>query len=182
MRRAEIHCVPELPDGIDLERHRDLRGWTNSPWIRRGILCCIAVLPVLALLNVFGQHPTTSSASSPAASANVTAPARLRSGLIFQVRTQVFARTDIKQLQVVYDKGWWESMSVNSTVPEPTEQSSENGRIVLSYGKLPAGQTLVSWIYFMVNPTNVGERTENIDVRDGSDVLLHIHRALTIFP
>jgi hypothetical protein len=154
----------------------------HSPWIRRVILCCIAVLPVLALLNVFGQHPTTSSASSPAVSVNVTAPARLRSGLIFQVRTQVLARRDIGQLQIAFDKGWWESMSVNSIVPEPTEESSENGRIVLSYGKLPAGQTLVSWIYFMVNPTNVGKRTENIHVLDGSNVLVHIHRALTIFP
>ncbi|MCW3056717.1 MAG: hypothetical protein JWO21_686, partial [Solirubrobacterales bacterium] len=153
----------------------------HSPWIRRVILCCVAVLPVLALLNVFGQHPTTSSASSPAAAVNVTAPARLRSGLIFQVRTQVLARRDIGQLQIAFDKGWWESMSVNSIVPEPTEESSENGRVVLSYGKLPAGQTLVSWIYFMVNPTNVGKRTENIDVLDGSNVLVHIHRALTIF-
>lgn len=154
----------------------------HSPWIRRVILCCIAVLPVLALLNVFGQHPTTSSASSPAVSVNVTAPARLRSGLIFQVRTRVLARRDVGQLQIAFDKGWWESMSVNSIVPEPTEESSENGRVVLSYGKLPAGQTLVSWIYFMVNPTNVGKRTENIDVLDGSNVLVHIHRALTIFP
>ncbi|MEA2199475.1 MAG: hypothetical protein QOI89_71 [Solirubrobacteraceae bacterium] len=154
----------------------------HSPWIRRVILCCIAVLPVLALLNVFGQHPTTSSASSPAVSVNVTAPARLRSGLIFQVRTQVLARRDIGQLQIAFDKGWWESMSVNSVVPEPSEESSENGRVVLSYGKLPAGQTLVSWIYFMVNPTNVGKRTENVDVLDGSNVLVHIHRALTIFP
>jgi hypothetical protein len=154
----------------------------HSPWIRRVILCCIAVLPVLALLNVFGQHPTTSSASSPAVSVNVTAPARLRSGLIFQVRTQVLARRDVGQLQIAFDKGWWESMSVNSIVPEPTEETSENGRVVLSYGKLPAGQTLVSWIYFMVNPTNVGKRTENIDVLDGSNVLVHIHRALTIFP
>ena len=154
----------------------------HSPWIRRVLLCCIAVLPVLALLNVFGQHPTTSSASSPAVAVNVTAPARLRSGLIFQVRTQVLARRDVGKLQIAFDKGWWESMSVNSIVPEPTEETSENGRVVLSYGKLPAGQTLVSWIYFMVNPTNVGKRTENIDVLDGSNVLLHIHRALTVFP
>jgi Mn2+/Fe2+ NRAMP family transporter len=169
--------VPDPPDGIALERNRDLVGWMHSPWIRRVILCCIAVLPVLALLNVFGQHPTTSSASSPAVSVNVTAPARLRSGLIFQVRTQVLARRDVGQLQIAFDKGWWESMSVNSIVPEPTEETSENGRV-----ELPAGHTLVSWIYFMVNPTNVGKRTENIDVLDGSNVLVHIHRALTIFP
>ena len=113
---------------------------------------------------------------------NVTAPARLRSGLIFQVRVQVTAHRDIKELQLVFDKGWWESMSVNSMVPEPSEESSEEGKVLLSYGKLGAGQQHVNWIYFQVNPTNVAKRSEDIEVRDGSTPLLHIHRAITIFP
>jgi hypothetical protein len=155
---------------------------SRSPWIRRALLCCIAVLPLLALLNVFGQHPTTTSVSSAAASMNVTAPDRLRSGLIFQVRVQVTARRDIKEMEIVFDKGWWESMSVNSLVPEPSEESSEEGKVVLTYGKLAAGQQHVNWIYFQVNPTNVAKRTENVELRDGSTPLLRIHRAITIFP
>jgi len=175
--------VASPPDGISLERHRDLAGRrVTSVWVRRVLLCGLLVLPVLALLNVFGQHPTTSSASSPVASMNVTAPARLRSGLIFQVRVQVTAHRDIKELQLVFDKGWWESMSVNSMVPEPSEESSEEGKVLLSYGKLGAGQQHVNWIYFQVNPTNVAKRSEDIEVRDGSTPLLHIHRAITIFP
>ena len=88
--------MPAPPDGISLERHRDLTGASiKAPWLRRVLLCGVAAVPLLALLNVFGQHPTTSSASSPIASMNVTAPARLRSGLIFQVRVQVSARRDI---------------------------------------------------------------------------------------
>jgi hypothetical protein len=174
--------VAEPPDGISLERDRDLTGRAQSPWVRRGLLCCIAVLPVLALFNVFGQHPTTSSASSPVASMNVTAPARLRSGLIFQVRVQVSAVRDIKELQIVFDKGWWESMSVNSIVPEPSQEASEEGKVMFSYGKLAAGQQHVNWIYFQVNPTNVAKRQENIELRDGSTPLLRIHRAITIFP
>ena len=113
---------------------------------------------------------------------NVTAPARLRSGLIFQVRVQVSARRDIKELQLVLDKGWWESMSVNSLVPEPSQESSEEGKVVLTYGKLAAGQQHVSWIYFQVNPTNVAKRSEDLELRDGPTPLLRIHRAITIFP
>ncbi len=171
-----------LPDGVSLERHRDRAGEQHRPWIRRVLLCSIAVLPVLALLNVFGQHPTTSSVVTPVASLSVTAPSRLRGGLIFQVRVEVFAHRGIGQVELVFDKGWWESMSVNSIVPEPTEESSEDGRVVLSYGKLAAGQALVSWIYFQVNPTNVGERSENLELRDGSTSLAHIHRSMTVFP
>lgn len=170
------------PEGITLDRHRDLDGMRRGPWGRRVVLCCIAVLPLLALLNVFGQHPTTSTANAAEASVSVTAPARLRSGLIFQVRVEVLAHRDMQELELVFDKGWWESMSVNSIVPEPTEESSDDGRVALSYGKLGAGHTLICWIYFQVNPTNVGQRSENIDVRDGSKPVAHLHRALTVFP
>jgi hypothetical protein len=179
---SNVFSVAQALDGISLERHRDLAGRMKSPWVRRGLLSCVAVLPLLALLNVFGQHPTTTSASSPVASMNVTAPARLRSGLIFQVRVQVSAHRDIKELELVFDRGWWESMSVNSIVPEPSQESSEEGRVLLSYGKLGAGQQHVNWIYFQVNPTDVAKRTENVELRDGSTALLRIHRAITIFP
>lgn len=174
--------MASIPDGITLDQHRDLRGRNANPWLRRGLLCLIAVLPLLAILNVFGQHPTTTSASTPVVSVNVTAPARLRSGLIFQVRVQLTAHQDIKELELVFDRGWWESMSVNSSVPEPTEESSSDGRVVFNYGALGAGHSHVSWIYFQVNPTNVGKRQENIDVKDGETELVHIHRSMTIFP
>jgi hypothetical protein len=174
--------VSQLPDGITLERNRDLHGWLRSPWWRRALLGAIAALPVLALLDVFGQHPSTSSATSPAASFSVTAPTRLRGGLIFQVKVAVTARREIGQLRIAFDEGWWESMSVNSIAPEPSEESSHDGSVVLSYGKLPAGERLVFWIYFQVNPTNVGKRREDVELDDGSQVLARVHRSLTIFP
>jgi hypothetical protein len=174
--------VSSVPDGITLERHRDLHGRTQNPWVRRVLLCAMAVLPILALLNVFGQHPTTTTTGTPAVSVHVTAPARLRSGLIFQVRLSITARRNIKELGVVFDRGWWESMSVNSSVPEPTEESSSDGRVVFDYGPLGAGHTHVSWIYFQVNPTNVGKRQEDIDIKDGETELAHINRSMTIFP
>jgi hypothetical protein len=103
----------------------------------------IAVLPVLALLNVFGQRPTVSYAKAAAADLKVTAPDRLRSGLVFQVRVEVFAHRQIANPQLVFDRGWWESMSANSLEPNPTDQSSNNGRVVLSYNTLSAGKTLI---------------------------------------
>jgi hypothetical protein len=90
-----------LPDGLTLERNRDLHRRSGHVWYRRALLALVAVLPVLALLNVFGQHPTTTSAHTLTADLAVTAPARLRSGLIFQVRVQVTARQDIAKPQLV---------------------------------------------------------------------------------
>jgi hypothetical protein len=170
------------PDGLTVERNLELRGRSGHVWYRRVLLCLIAVLPVLALLNVFGQHPTVSTAKTALADLTVSAPARLRGGLIFQVRIQVTAHRMIKNLQLVLDRGWWESMSVNSIEPTPSNQSTQNGSVVLSYGKLPAGQTLVSWIYFQVNPTNVGKRRENVVLEDGNTPIARVHRSMTIFP
>lgn len=174
--------MAEVPDGITLERNRDLKGWLTSPIYRRALLACVAALPILALLGVFGQKPSTSVAHGAALDVRVTAPSRLRSGLIFQVHVQIAAHRQIKQLEVVFEEGWWDSMSVNSIVPEPSEESSDNGQVVLDYGQLQAGDSLSFWIYLQVNPTNVGKRREDVEVRDGGTPLAHIHRSLTIFP
>jgi hypothetical protein len=174
--------MPELPDGITLEDNRDLRGRSRRPWYRRALLGCVAALPVLALLNVFGQKPTSTSAAAPWASLGVTAPDRLRGGLIFQVRVEVVAHRDMQEVELVFDRGWFESMSVNSIQPEASSESSQNGDVALSYDKLDAGQKLIAWLYFQVNPTNVGKRRENVELNDGSTPLVHLHRSLTIFP
>jgi hypothetical protein len=63
-----------VPEGLTAERNRDLRGRARHPQYRRVLLCLVAVFPVLALLNVFGQRPTVSSAHAPAADLKVTAP------------------------------------------------------------------------------------------------------------
>jgi hypothetical protein len=170
------------PDGLTLERNRDLHGRSGHVWYRRTLLCLIAVLPVLALLNVFGQRPTTISAHTLTADLAVTAPARLRSGLIFQVRIQVTARQDIAKPQLVFDPGWWDSMSENSMEPNPSSQTNLDGRVVLSYNTLAAGHKLIVWLYFQVNPTNVGKRREDVELDNGATMITRVHRSLTIFP
>jgi hypothetical protein len=152
------------------------------PWVRRILLCALAVIPILALFGVFGQRPTTTSVDSAAASVVVRSPERLRGGLLFETRVEVTAHRDIKELELVFDRGWWESMTVNTILPEATQEASSDGRVVLAYGPLGAGHREVTWIQFQVNPTNVGERQENIDVKDGETELAQVRRAVTIFP
>jgi hypothetical protein len=171
-----------LPDGLSVKRNQELAGRARHPWYRRALLCTIAVLPVLALLNVFGQKPTLSVAHGLAGDLEVTAPARLRSGLIFQVRVRITAHQDINKPQLVFDPGWWESMSLNSLVPNPSTQTNENGRVVMSFNKLAAGRTMFVWLYFQVNPTNVGNRREDVELDDGATPIATVHRSLTIFP
>jgi hypothetical protein len=171
-----------LPDGLDVRRNQDLDGRARHPWYRRSLLYLIAVLPILALLNVFGQKPTLSVAHGAAADLEVTAPAHLRSGLIFQVRVRITAHEMIDKPQLVFDPGWFESMSVNSIVPNPSEQTNANGRVVMSFNQLAAGHTMFVWLYFQVNPTNVGNRREDVELDNGAAPITTVHRSLTIFP
>ena len=69
-------------------------------------------------------------------------------------------------------------MSVNSIVPEPTESVSKHGSwSSSSYGKLEPGESLTSWIYFQVNPTNVGKRREDVELDDGETPLGEVSTA-----
>jgi hypothetical protein len=174
----------ELPDGLSLERNRDYQGMVrrHAPWIRRALLCAVTAIPVLALLDVFGQRPSTTSASSSAASLSVKTPAQLRGGLMFQTLVKVKPRREIHHLQLVFDEGWWEGMQVNSIKPEPESETSRDGKIVLEYGSWPAGKELVCWVNFQVNPTNVGHHREDVSLEDAGETLATVHRSVTIFP
>ncbi len=174
--------VADAPVGIVLRHHRDLEGRAWHVWLRRGLLALVAVLPVLGLLNVFGQRPHTSSVAGPGAELSVYAPERVRGGLMFTARIEIAARREVKDATLVYGPGWFEQMTFNATVPDPLNFSSRNGRVAFSYGHVPAGRRLIAYISFQTNPTNVGRRNQDVELDDGSRRLAVVHRTVTIFP
>jgi hypothetical protein len=174
--------MADRPDGIVLRRHRDLDGRGYHPWFRRGILLLIAVFALVALLNVFGQRPDTSRAGTPAAILSVYSPSRARGGLLYTARFHVTALTNLRKVTLVLDPGWFEGMQVNSIIPQPVDESSQNGRVAFDLGHLPKGGSYILWIQFQVNPTNVGSRSQNVELFDGPSRLLSIHRSITLFP
>jgi hypothetical protein len=174
--------VADLPQGLDEARHVRMEGRRSHPWYRRGLFGLVCLIPIVALLGFFGQHATTSTAQGAEGTLKVQAPKRVRGGLMYQVRLDVTAAQEIKNPQFVVGPGWWEQNSVNSIAPDPVSQSSSNGRVVLSYGPLHAGQKLTAWIYFQVNPINIGHRTANVQLNDGAKPVASVRRTLTILP
>jgi hypothetical protein len=167
------------PPGIS-DKHVDIT--PRRPWGRWAAVVVLSALPVLALFNFFGQRETTSRATSPVASVSLQSPSRLRSGLSFQTKVQVFAHATIGRLELAFSPGWWDGVGVNSISPQPSTESSQGGQVVLEMGKLPAGRTLTTWLNFSVNPTFSGERSEDLTVLDGAHTLVRIHRSVTVFP
>jgi hypothetical protein len=86
--------MADIPDGIILKRHRDLEGLPET-WPRRIVLGLIVVAALLALLNVFGQRPFTTTARADAASLHLYAPNHLRGGLLFSARFHITANRDL---------------------------------------------------------------------------------------
>jgi hypothetical protein len=171
-----------IPDGIVLKRDRDLEGRRHEIWLRRGLFALMPTLCLLALLNVFGQRPTTSSATSAAASLEVEAPGSVRSGLLYGARFRVTATRPLANATLLLDPGWLEAMTVNTIEPSPVDEGSVDGKLKLELGPIDAGDTFVLFVDFQVNPTNVGRRDQDVQLLDGDEPLLEIDRSITIFP
>jgi hypothetical protein len=174
--------MADAPDMLTLRHHRDLVGRERNPWTRRVLLVLVTALIVAGLVNVFGQRPATSRVEANAASLKVYAPAHLRGGLLFMARFTVVAKRDLQRATLVLDPGWLESMTLNTIEPSPVGEASRNGRLALDFGHLPAGRSLLVFIEFQVNPTNVGHRSQSVALYDGARPIAGVKRNVTIFP
>jgi hypothetical protein len=170
------------PDTLTLKRHRDLEGRAWTVVARRVLIALLTLVLLAGLLNVFGQRPDTDSASAAAASLKVVAPTRARSGIVYSARFHITAHQDIKDAFLVLDPGWAEGYTVNGVAPQPLTEADRNGRIAYGFGHIPAGQSLIFFLSLQVNPTNIGHRSQNVELDDGETPILTVHRNITIFP
>lgn len=148
-------------------------------WVVLGLL---AALAIIALLGVLGQTARESRASAAAAELEISAPEHVRGGLFFQGRFTVDARAPLENATLGLDQGWLENMHVNTIEPAPAEEASRDGDLALSFGPLAAGDRLVVYMQFQVNPTNVGRRSADVGLYDGEAAIASVDRTVTIFP
>jgi hypothetical protein len=176
--------VSDIPDTLVLERHRDLEGiGRGGVWWRRGVVAVIAAVAILALFDVFGQRPSTATVSAAAATLSVYAPTAIRGGDFMEARFHITAKRDLRKAQLVLDPGWAEGLNMNTIEPSPIGQGSDDGRLVFTLGHIPKGKSYILFMEFQVNPTNVAwHRPQNVDLLDGSQLLAHVNRSITIFP
>jgi hypothetical protein len=170
------------PDGLTLTHHRDLVRRERHPWTRRVLLVLLGVVIVLGLLNVFGQRPTTTSDSGPAAELDVYSPERVRGGLYFESRFHVRAIQELQEATIVLDPGWLEGMTLNTVEPAPIAEASRDGKIAFELGRIPAGEDYLFFLHFQVNPTNVGRRSNDVQLYDGEQLVLELERTITVWP
>ena len=170
-------------DALDAAVHRDLRGRYSAPWGRRVLLTGFALLIAAALLNLLGQHTTDSSASSGAGTLKVTAPSTVRGGLMYQARfTFISGDHALNHPTLLLDSGWFDGMTFNGAVPDPSQQIDVGGRVAMEFDRLAARQQSTVWLSFQANPTTVGRRDTDAELDDGQTVVARIHRTLRVLP
>jgi hypothetical protein len=173
--------VADTPQFLTLAANRD-RSERVELFFRRSFFTLILLVLLVGLLNVFGQRPRNSHAAVSAADFDVFAPHALRGGLYYEGRITVKAKEDIEKLTLVFDSGWTEQMQINTIEPSPVGESSRDGRLTLDMGHLGAGDKLVLWLQFQVNPTNVGRRSQDVELYDDKELLAEVDRTVTVFP
>jgi hypothetical protein len=160
----------------------DRRGERRALIARRVTMSLLALVPLLALLDVFGQKPTSTIAATSRARMELTAPDAVRGGLFFQSRIEIRALDRIAHPRLILDEGWLEGMQVNSIEPAPGDEESRDGRLALSYTTLEKGDLLKVWLQFEVDPTLVGRQPYGLELDDDQQRITRIDRDLTVFP
>jgi hypothetical protein len=180
---AEAWSVAPAPDTLTLKRHRDLEGlYVVGLVARRSGYVLLAAVAVLGLFNVFGQRPSKTTRDAPAARLELFAPSHLRGGLLYMARFRITAKQDLRKPTLVLAPGWAESITINTIEPSPVDETSDNGRLSFELGPIRAGQSFLLFMHFQVNPTNVGHRSQDVELRDGDTHIATIDRAVTVFP
>jgi hypothetical protein len=174
--------VADVPDQLTLKRHRDLIGRERRPIVRALGLGALGVLCLLGLANLFGQRPLTRTAESAVAQLDVYSPTKVRSGLYFESRFHIHAHEEIEKATLVLEPGWLEGMTLNTIAPGPIGEASRDGRLAFDLGHIPRGGEHILFLHFQVNPTNVGSRSQDVELYDGDERLLTLDRSVTVFP
>lgn len=168
---------------LRLARHRDLVGRRMGPIVVRVIVACLTVFVLLAAANVFGQRPSTAEATNSSARLLVSTPARLRGGLVFQTKVDVWARRNVAKPTLVFGAGWFDGMTLNSYQPPAAAQASRGGAVTFVYPPLRAGGHITVWLEWSVNPTNLAwSRSEPVAFDDGASRIVGVTPQVTVFP
>ena len=113
---------------------------------------------------------------------SLSAPKTVRGGILSQSRIEVRALRTIDHARLVLGEGWFEGMQISNIEPQPTSEESQDGRVVLSYGRLRAGDRLVVWVQSQVDPTNPGRRDYGVELQDAVTPVARIDRRITVLP
>jgi hypothetical protein len=172
--------APSSPQGIDAS-HIKAKGWHRHA--NPASIVLLGLLLAAAGVGVFGGQPHPArTVTTPSANITLELPERIRNGMLFEMRGLVETKRPFSDLTIAISSSYWRDLTINSMVPGPAEESSENGRYYFSYGPIDANETLNVKIDGQINPPLFGGTKGDILLMDGDTVVATIPVKMTVFP
>lgn len=172
---------PGWPDGLAPEHFKPtgLFPEGTNPLPALGLAAVLAV----ALSGILGGGPvSTSAAESETAVLRVDKPAIIRNGEFFETRIDIEAKQPIAELKLLVDASLWRDMTQNSMIPQASDETTEDGRYVYSFGPLDAGKSLLVQIDAQSNPTLLGSTQGSVSVANGETELVTLPLSMKVLP
>lgn len=168
-----------FPDGID----RDALTPRDPRRIIAFRFALFALILALALFGLFGGGKALRTASdAPAARFAVEGHERLRNGNFFEVRFVVEARQPIADAVIAVPRELFHEVTVNSLVPAPAEEGSDDKDFLLHYGPLEPGEILTVKIDGQLNPPLIGTARGDYRLLDAERELARLPARLEVLP
>ena len=169
--------MTELFADVDVDR-----GKTRGLWARRTVIALFALVALLAPAGFAGERNSETTATGNGVSMTVSTPNAVRGGLYYQATIDITASAAVQYPRLVLGEGWVEGVQVNSIEPAADSESTRDGRLVLSYGRLEPGDRLKVWLRFQVDPTRPGGRGHAVELDDRTRPLVRVDRDLKVLP
>lgn len=171
-----------FPDGLSEVQAREDR----RLFVRHANPFSVIVLGGLllaALLGVFaGGRVRPLVAETPQASFQVATPRVVRNGLFFETRIDVAARGAFKDLTIGVSPELWRDMTINTTIPQASEEAFEQGLFRMHYGAIDAGERLVVKIDGQINPPLTLGTHGQIALFDGDRRVAMVSVSIRVLP
>ena len=173
-------AIVERPQGID-DTHVQQVWWHKHASPVSALL--IGALLLAALLGMFGGQPhPVRKITSPSATVELQFPEILRNGEFFEMRATITAQRNFEDLRLAVDARYWRDLTINTMVPAPTEEMSEKGEYIFSYGPVESGRTVTLKFDGQINPPMFAGTKGHLKLMDGDETISVIPVALKVFP
>ena len=172
--------LSSCPQGIDAS-HIDAKGWHRhaSP----ASVLALGLLLAAALAGAFGGQPhPTRTVTTSSARITLQLPERIRNGMFFEMRAQVETKRPFADLTLAVSSTYWRDLTINTMIPGPAEEKSENGLYRFSYGPIDANQTLTIKFDGQINPPLFGGTQGDLLLMDGDAVVATIPVKMRVLP
>lgn len=166
------------PDGISTQNARALgRKGHASPV---GIIL-LGVVMLAAMLG-FAGYEVDRSASANDVTLSWHAPERIRNGEFLEMRIKVEASRPVERLVLGVNEELWRDFTVNTLIPAPAEELSQDGEFLFDFGAIEADQSLQVKIDAQINPDALGINNGTLRAYDGEQLLVEMPVRFEVLP